>query len=117
MAVRAGRAATCHGSNGPAGQQSFTSSVSCRKRRRPDFARGSALGVQVLFPRSEDRAALMERHRSPVEGTGSDTASVFRIATRDGGPRRARSHVSRFEWAGRPAKLYFFSVMPEEAAA
>lgn len=58
---------------------------------------------------AEDRAALMERYRRRVEGDDIEATSLMNLSS----GRRIMTRATQFEWASRPATLYFINVVEE----
>lgn len=61
----------------------------------------------IQFVHEDDRAAIMDRYRKRVGGAEIESAVEFRLQTMSGKLRRIVSRGTQFEWAGRPATLYF----------
>jgi PAS domain-containing protein len=68
----------------------------------------------IQFVHGDDRAALMERYRKRVDGVPVAADTTFRVCPRPGVLRGMVSRATEFEWAGRPATLYFVNVMGEQ---
>ena len=71
----------------------------------------------VELVHAEDRPALVEQYRKRQEGGFQGFKSVFRLSTKQGGARWVECRVTKFDWAGRPALLYFFNEAPDAIKA
>lgn len=61
--------------------------------------------IQVVHP--DDRAELMQRYRNRGPDSDLDPSSEFHVNTGSGALRKIMTRAANFEWAGRPATLYF----------
>jgi PAS domain-containing protein len=65
----------------------------------------------IQFVHDDDRTMLMERYRKRVAGIEISPEISFRICSSPGVLRGAVSRATEFEWAGRPATLYFVNLI------
>ncbi len=65
----------------------------------------------IQFVHDDDRAKLMERYRKRVDGIAVSPDTAFRVCTGPGVLRGMVSRAAEFEWAGRPATLYFVNMI------
>jgi PAS domain-containing protein len=71
----------------------------------------------IQFVHGDDRAALMERYRKRVDGVAVSPDTTFRVCPRPGVLRGMVSRATEFEWAGRPATLYFVNMIGDTKPA
>ncbi len=64
----------------------------------------------IQFVHDDDRAMMMERYRKRVDGVAVSPDIQFRVCLRPGVLRGVVSRGTEFEWAGRPATMYFVNV-------
>ncbi|WP_283150509.1 PAS domain-containing protein [Silvimonas soli] len=61
--------------------------------------------IELVYP--EDRNELMDRYRRRQTGDQNESSSTFRVIGKDGEVFGVSSQAKRFQWAGRPAVMYF----------